>query len=370
MAVHRMFYTGSKILRTHVRENSQATTVQRWELDSQSGEIFFRENVAEILDPSFLVKHPSREIYYGVAEQEPGFTRESLLLTWRKEMDGSWTEVGRQEVGGRCACHLSVHPNERFLMIACYVSGQFCLFPLDEEGVPGAERTVFTLEGEGANPLRQTSPHAHFIATHPGGKWTYGTDLGTDRIYLLGLDEKNRWFFHPKQPFATSCSGAGPRHIAFDPAGHYLYVVNELSCTLDVFQCDPETGILACAQSLSLLPERFYGQASGGAVTLHPSGRFLYVSLRGWNHVVVLRLNPPPISWRNREAITVAEKIQHVPSGGEEPRFIGLDPTGNFLLSCNQGSHRIVVYRVDLATGELCETGYEGESPWCSCVVF
>ena len=45
------------------------------------------------------------------------------------------------------------------------------------------------------------------------------------------------------------------------------------------------------------------------------------------------------------------------PSGGERPRYFGLDPSGTRLYACNELGHNIVAFSIDPVTGALTPTG-------------
>jgi 6-phosphogluconolactonase (cycloisomerase 2 family) len=45
--------------------------------------------------------------------------------------------------------------------------------------------------------------------------------------------------------------------------------------------------------------------------------------------------------------------LRWVPTGGQTPRFIGLDPTERRLYAANQGSNVIVPFEIDHESGDL-----------------
>ncbi|NOH36452.1 lactonase family protein [Vibrio chagasii] len=54
-------------------------------------------------------------------------------------------------------------------------------------------------------------------------------------------------------PYANIASGSGPRHMVFHPNEQTAYVINELTCTIDVFDFDPIRGALVWQQNVSTL---------------------------------------------------------------------------------------------------------------------
>src|SRR5258707_575740 len=82
-------------------------------------------------------------------------------------------------------------------------------------------------------------------------------------------------------PFASIAPGSGPRHLAFHPNGHFVYVINELKSTATAFGYDADKGVLKELQTISTLPKDFPGDNTTAEVVVHPSGKFLYGSNRG-----------------------------------------------------------------------------------------
>jgi len=88
--------------------------------------------------------------------------------------------------------------------------------------------------------------------------------------------------------------------------------------------------------------------------TVHPNGKFLYVSNRGNDSIAIFS-----IDLGNRTLAPVGG----IPTGGKEPRHFAIDPSGKYLLAENQFSNNIVVFKIDAATGGLTPTGQVVEVP-------
>lgn len=164
-------------------------------------------------------------------------------------------------------------------------------------------------------------------------------DLGTDRLRCFRADWERGWLTPEEGGNLSARPGQGVRHGVFDASGRRLYVLTELSGEMDVF--DMETGGLR--QVLPALPDRFSGPGMGAAVRLHPSGRFLYASLRGPDLIAVF-----PVRGDGR-----LRRPAFYPSGGKTPRDFCLTPDGRFLLACGQDDCSVCVHAVDPETGGL-----------------
>jgi 6-phosphogluconolactonase len=169
----------------------------------------------------------------------------------------------------------------------------------------------------------------------------------------------------PLIPAALSCfnvnTGAGPRHGIFDPTGTHGYIINELDSTVDVLKYNQSTGSFEELQNISALPEGSAGLNSiAAAIKISPDGKFVYTSNRGHDSIAVFK----------RDAASgILTLTGCVPSGGKTPRDFSIDPSGNFLLVCNQESNTIVVFRINRPAGDLIKL-FEHPVPAPACVIF
>lgn len=142
--------------------------------------------------------------------------------------------------------------------------------------------------------------------------------------------------------------GAGPRHLAFSPAGSFVYVVNELDATVCVFAYDADKGLLgALVQVVSALPEGFRGRPWGAEIRLTPDGKRLYVSERTSSALAAFHVDPAggklrPIGWF---------------ATATQPRAFAIDPVGRYLVVAGELSNTVQVHAIDAATGELHPSG-------------
>lgn len=345
--------------------------IYRLEFNTQSGKLVNCGLAAKAKGPSWVAKHPTLEgVYYTAAGNEDGTSKESLIIAFKKQPDGSLSRINTCSSGGTCACHLSVHPSGKFLCVANYCSGQVAFIELNSDGSLGKTNAVFTLEGSGPNAARQQQSYAHFVAADRAGKFSLCCNLGGDTIHSFVFDEaENVWKTNPNFPVTHSASGSGPRHLAFSPNGKYVYVLNELSCTLDAFSYDSETGSLTLAASSQTLPTGYAGLNKAAAIDISADGKHVYVTNRGANLITVFAVDDTPIDGAKMEAGAVLNAVQYFPSGGEFPRFASLDSTGRYFFSCNKKSHNVLVYGVDPETGKLKDIGSKIQIAWCTCIV-
>src|SRR5260370_42002520 len=107
-------------------------------------------------------------------------------------------------------------------------------------------------------------------------------DLGLDEVVVYRFDPAAGSLTPNSPPFGKTPPGSGPRHFAFHPNGRFVYVINEIKCTLSTFSWDPAQGALKELQTVSTLPDGYKGTKddSTAEVRVHPSGKFVYASHR------------------------------------------------------------------------------------------
>jgi 6-phosphogluconolactonase len=221
--------------------------------------------------------------------------------------------------------------------------------------------TVIQHEGKGADPKRQTGPHAHSLNADPSGKFAIACDLGIDRVDVYRLDVAAAKLTANNPSGATVAPGSGPRHVAFSGDGKFLYVVNEMGNTVNVFAWDGERGSLKELQTVPTLPADFKGTDTASEVAVAPSGRFVYSANRGHDSIAIFARDV---------GSGKLEPRGHVQCGGSWPRNFRIDPTGKFMLVTNEKSSNVVEFRIDQQSGALTPSGEVANVPTPMCAKF
>ena len=299
--------------------------------------------------PSFLATDQGGRFLYAVNELATfdggptgavsvfGIDRESGTLNLLQQV----SSLGEEPA------HVSLDTTARFLMVANYSGGNVAVFPIGEDGRLGPNSAFVQDVGSSVNPERQAGPHAHFIQATNDNRFVVVADLGLDQLLLHRFDAATGSLTPGSPPFVTMDPGAGPRHAAFAPSGHFVYVVNELASTVTVFAYDPGPGVLRGVQTIPTLPGDFAGTNTAAEIEVDATGRFLYVSNRGDDSIAVFGIDPEGGSLTS---------LEWVPSGGRTPRHFAIDPTGRWLFAANQGSNTINLLRIDPKSGRLTPT--------------
>jgi 6-phosphogluconolactonase len=314
-------------------------------------------------NPAFLALPPQGRFVYAVAEiSDAGGKKGGAVAAFARDAaTGQLTPLNQQPSGGAGPCHVSVDQTGQCVLVANYGSGSIAALPIGADGRLGEAATVIQHRGSSVNTNRQAGPHAHQIVTDPANRFALVCDLGLDQILVYRLDPARAKLTPNEPPFATVAPGSGPRHLVFHPDGKLVFVLNEMAATVTVFKWEAASGRLVEGETVGTLPKDFSGANSAAELAMHPSGRFLFASNRGHNSVAVLAVNTASGSLK---------VLQHQPTLGKAPRFIGLDLSGRWLLAANQSSDNIVVFPFAVDTGKLGAAAANLTVPIPVCLVF
>ncbi len=314
------------------------------------------------VNPSFLTIDRSKRYLYAVNEVgeyagKPGGSVSAFAID---AATGNLRLLNEQATQGADPCHLSIDTRKRALLVANYTGGSVTVMPVRTDGTLGMAIDVKQHEGSGIKE-QQKGPHAHCVILDRSERYAFAADLGIDKVMIYTFDRATGKLSTGKQPFAELTAGAGPRHLTLHPSGKYLYVINELDSTMTSFKYNELNGTLALIETVSTLPGDFTGVSYCADVHVSPSGRFLYGSNRGHNSIVVFEINP------RTGKLTL---VEHVSTEGDWPRNFTIDPSGKFLLVANQRSDNVVVFNINERTGRLTPAGHNEQIPAPVCLKF
>ena len=329
--------------------NSKGIYVSK--LDTEAGTLSPAELAAETASPSFLAVHPNEKYLYAVNETTTFADETGGVSAFEiNRSTGMLRTLGQQSSEGAGPAHLSVDKGGKNVLVANYGGGSVVVLPINRDGGLKSGSFFAQHKGHSVNPQRQKEPHAHSITMDPAGRFAYVADLGLDWIVMYQLDERKGLLKLADPPNVKVDPGSGPRHFSVHPSGRFGYVINEITCTVSSFTVNPTTGELKPLETVSALPPKVSVQSgySGAELVVHPSGRYLYTSIRGHNSIAVFTID------ENTGKLTYVEST---PTQGNTPRGFGIDPQGRYLLAGNQNSGSVVVFRINAETGKLTPTG-------------
>jgi 6-phosphogluconolactonase len=317
---------------------------------------------AESANPSFLTVDLRRRLVFAVNELDsfggkPGGAVSAFAID---PATGKLRLLDQRSTRGTGPCHLVLDKAGRNLLVANYGGGSVTVLPVAPDGRLGEATDFVQHSGKSVHPERQRGPHAHCVTLDPDNRFAFVCDLGLDKVLVYRFDAA-RGKITPHQPASVSLKpGAGPRHMVFRPDGRFAYVLNEMSSTVTAFAFDGKAGLLTERQTLATIPPHYDGPNSGAEIDVHPGGKYLYVSNRGHNSVVLFSI-------ADDGSLTYVEEQM---TGGKKPRHFGIEPSAKHLAIANQDSDTVLACRIDAGNGRLKPSGVFASAPTPVCVRF
>jgi len=254
---------------------------------------------------------------------------------------------GAPPAGNPATQVVALDPSEQYLLAANFSAHYVYVYALEGDGTVGdlvasandglaSHQIVFapgSTEGSVLVPYRTSDTVVTYRFDNADGGLTNDHEEEVDND---GLD-------------ATT----GPRHLVFHPTNpNWLYVINEVSGTVDHFTYNDATGNLTFRSSISSVPPDHVGDRFASEIAIAPSGRFIYVSNRYSTQgtfteegsIGVFAVDP------DSGALTA---VEFESSRGALPRHFMLSSDGTVLVVGNQNSNNVAVFSVNTATGAL-----------------
>lgn len=295
--------------------------------------------LAATTNPSYLALDRAGRRLYAVNEiADPSHNGLGAVTAFaRDRRSGALTELARVSSGGGEPCHLAVDPSGRFLLVANYASGTVAVFEVGARGE--LERTgVVVDEALGDRPA-----HAHMVGIDPVTNAVLVVDLGLDAVFSYRLEESGT-LIEDRSSRIELAAGCGPRHLAFHPDGHDLFVVAERSNTLIVLRRSGAS--FEPAAELPTLERATASPSYAATVSVSPSGRWLAVANRGAESDSIALFGFDAASG-------TCTRARVEPSGGRNPRDLSFSPDGGLLAVVNQDSDAVSLFAFDEQDGTI-----------------
>jgi 6-phosphogluconolactonase len=190
----------------------------------------------------------------------------------------------------------------------------------------------------------RTKPHA--IVLSRSERFAIAAEIDANRCTVLRFDASAGTLVPHSEAHAGT--GAGPRHLQFEPSGRFLYTSDEGDSSITAWQWNEARGELRAIQHLSTLPAGFSGENHPADIQVHPGGQFVYVSNRATSTLAGYRINQ-----RDGSLMRIGDTDMGSPSSWS---FL-FDPSGQWLLLTAQIGDYVAIHRVDRRSGALTPTG-------------
>jgi 6-phosphogluconolactonase len=304
-----------------------------YQLNPQTGALTSKSTTPYGSQPSFLAVEPKHQYLYAIDEMTSKVAAFAINQT-----TGALTHIGTDPgSGGTGPAFVGIDRSGKYVLVANYGSGAVATYPI------GADGTLAAIAGSGA-----PGTNAHMMITDPGNKYAFVPCLGSNYLAEYTFDATTGKL--GTKPLATvdpsvpAAVGQGPRHIAFNPTGTLLYLMNETASSVTRYTYDAASGKLTGQETLSALKTPVAGN-TGAEIVVSSNGKFVYTSNRGDNSIAVF----------SADSAGKLTLVTQVKTGGTVPRNFTIDPTGQWLIVANEGlnntGNNVGVFKIDGVTG-------------------
>jgi 6-phosphogluconolactonase len=335
------------IVGTYTSGSSQGLYV--FQFNSSNADIKLVDS-AKTSNPSYLTVSPNEKYVYAVNEDADSTGNGGRVSSFSfNNVTGALALMNQQPSKGNHPCYITVDKSGRWVLVGNYSSGTVSVLPVLKAGSLDTAVTTIRHSGKSVNADRQNSSHVHATVLSPDNQFLFVPDLGIDKVMIYHFNTHNGKLNPAAPSFIATNPGTGPRHFIFHPYKKYAYLIEELAGNIVAFSYKTVAGHLVPIQNISTLPQGYTAAAGSADIHISPDGNFLYASNRGEsNTIAIFAIN------QKNGFLTL---LGHQSALGLTPRNFNFDPSGNFLLVANQNSNEIVIFKRDLNTGLLTDTG-------------
>ena len=186
----------------------------------------------------------------------------------------------------------------------------------------------------------------HSILTDDSNKHLYVADKDGDRIQIYNFDEQSGTYSTFENSSIAVPIRTGPRHFVFSNNGKIVYFVNEINSSITGYNVDLKSGLIKPFQTISTLPDSFYGKNTAADIHITPDDKFLYASNRGDDSIAGYSID---------EKSGMLKLIGFFKTE-KTPRAFNIDPNGNYLIAAGENSDSLAVYKINNKNGNLTQT--------------
>ena len=326
--------------------------IRVYDVDMEEGR-FIEKDQVEITNSSYVTISHNRKYLYSITDMGV----ESYVIG----EDGDLTFLNKHGINGMRGSYLSTDYTDRWLFVAGYHDGKITVLRLNEDGSIGEITDEVFHRGMGSVAERNFRPHVQCVKMTRDNRFLCAADLGLDHVNVYRFDSANGKI---RQVDIIHCDlESAPRHLKFSKDGQFLYIVNEMKNTIDVYRYrvrneEPDFEKL---QTVSTLNNYHSSDAAASALNFSFDFQYLVSSNAGDNSVVIFKID---------QKTGLLSKVLCLPVSGDYPKDCALFPDNRHLVSLNHESNTMTFFRVDLEKGLLIMHGREMPIDQPNCVIF
>lgn len=317
----------------------------QYDVDVEGAALEKRAAVTLPANVQYAWPHPSRQyLYVASSNGGPGGSLGDRhhVSAFRIAAGGALQPHGKPQSLLARPLHISLDAAGAYALIAYNNPSGVTIHRINGDGTIGAQAS---------QPALDTGIFAHQVLATPSSRAviliTRGNDAaggkpedpGALKIYSF----KNGVLANSASVAPGRGYGFGPRHLDFHPAQPWVYVSVERQNQLHVYRLEKDvlSGEPLFVKDLLAEPRNERPRQLGGAIHVHPNGRYVYVSNRadhtveidgkkvfggGENSIAVYSIDP---------ASGEPTLIQHADTRGIHVRTFALDPAGRLLVAAS-----------------------------------
>ena len=226
------------------------------------------------------------------------------------------------------------HPSGEFLYVTNWAAASVSVFRVNQDT---GDLTMIGL------PV-QTGLTPYAVAVHPSGKFVYTTTWGGNDVWVYRIDHATGMIYSVEgSPFPTL--GIKPVDIAFNEDGSQLFVANNGSNSITVFDSSNESG------SLKLVD---FAMTRAGAIDVEIYSADKVVEIIPSLSFVLDKGNEQLVSYRVDPKSGGLKKLSSIKTG-KQPSAIARDPLNRFVYVTNSADDSVSAFQVDYASGQFTE---------------
>lgn len=317
-----------------------------WAVDVDGAALAKRSSITLPAKVQYAWRHPLLPVLYiSTSSGGPRVASDrNHLSAFRIGADGTLEALGEPVALRKRAVHMCVDANGRFAINAHnFGKGDLSVHRLDTDGrvldeIPQDADADFGI-------------YPHQVMVFPSGRTVLIVDRGNhaqanrpeDPGALRAFDLGNG-AAKPVQVVAPGGGfGFGPRHVDFHPSMPWLYAADERTSRLYMFRHENDRleGAPAFTRDMLREPGKLLPRQLGGAIHVHPNGKFVYAANR-CDQSVETQQGKVFAGGENSIAVYAIDArtgeptlLQHADTQSFHVRTFSIDPTGRLLVAAS-----------------------------------
>lgn len=311
------------------------------------------KNIISSENPAVLSFHPNnKNKLYSLTE---GIFQNGLITGYKLNNEMKiFTQIQSK---GKSTCYFKIDPKTlKYAISINYWEGSLDLFKINKEGIikdhikhinhiklslKKHRRQVLDREDHWVN--RQVGAHAHSI--HFWNDKVFIPDLGENSIFQYNFNpysnNRDKILEYEKQIILKE--GCGPRHMVFSKTWNCAYVSNELNSSVTTLKLENDK--IEPIQYIDSYNKHKIKNIKNyvAEIAMSKDEKYIYVSNRGANVIGIFKiLSSGKLKY-----------IDQISTYGKTPRHFAITSDDNYIISANQDSNNIIVFKRNKKNGML-----------------